>query len=66
MRGRCPARFLDGALLLDHVAATAAGARHQRAQRVRAEVADFAVQFPLYTRRWDITPALAGSRDNAR
>jgi glycine hydroxymethyltransferase len=38
----------------------------QREQRVRAEVADFAVQFPLYTRRWDITPALAGSRDNAR
>ena len=38
----------------------------QREKRVRAEVADFAVQFPLYTRRWDIAPALAGSRDTTR
>ncbi len=35
-------------------------------QRVRGEVAEFAVQFPLYTRRWDITPALAGSHPPAR
>jgi len=35
-------------------------------QRVRSEVAEFAVQFPLYTRRWDIAPALAGSRNTAR
>lgn len=31
-----------------------------RERRIRAEVAEFAAQFPLYTRRWDITPALAG------
>jgi hypothetical protein len=24
------------------------------------------VQFPLYTRRWDIAPSLAGSRGGAR
>ncbi len=35
-------------------------------QRVRSEVAEFAVQYPLYTRRWDIAPALAGSRTTAR
>jgi glycine hydroxymethyltransferase len=35
-------------------------------QRVRNEVADFAVQFPLYTRRWDIAPSLAGSRNTTR
>jgi len=35
-------------------------------QRVRAEVAEFAVQFPLYTRRWDIAPAIAGSGSAAR
>jgi glycine hydroxymethyltransferase len=37
-----------------------------RERRIRAEVADFAVQFPLYTRRWDIAPAMAGGRDSAR
>ena len=35
-------------------------------QRVRAQVAEFAVQFPLYTRRWDIAPAPAGSGSAAR
>ena len=35
-------------------------------QRVRAEVAEFAVQFPLYTRRWDIAPTPVGSRNTAR
>ncbi len=35
-------------------------------QRVRSEVAEFAVQYPLYTRRWDIAPAMAGSRTTAR
>jgi glycine hydroxymethyltransferase len=34
----------------------------ERERRVRAEVAEFATQFPLYTRRWDIAPSLAGSR----
>jgi glycine hydroxymethyltransferase len=38
----------------------------ERERRIRAEVAEFAVQFPLYTRRWDIAPALAGSRGPAR
>jgi hypothetical protein len=38
----------------------------ERERRIRAEVADFAVQFPLYTRRWDIAPSMAGSRDSAR
>ena len=38
----------------------------ERERRIRAEVAEFAVQFPLYTRRWDLAPALAGSRDSAR
>jgi glycine hydroxymethyltransferase len=38
----------------------------ERERRIRAEVADFAVQFPLYTRRWDIAPSLAGSRGSAR
>ncbi|MGA7794573.1 MAG: serine hydroxymethyltransferase [Candidatus Acidiferrales bacterium] len=37
-----------------------------RERRIRAEVAEFAVQFPLYTRRWDIAPSLAGSRGSAR
>jgi glycine hydroxymethyltransferase len=36
-----------------------------REQRVRGEVAEFAAQFPLYTRRWDITPSLAGTRGTA-
>jgi glycine hydroxymethyltransferase len=38
----------------------------ERERRIRAEVADFAVQFPLYTRRWDLAPSMAGSRDSAR
>ena len=38
----------------------------ERERRIRTEVAEFAVQFPLYTRRWDIEPSLAGSRDSAR
>ncbi len=38
----------------------------ERERRIRAEVAEFAVQFPLYTRRWDIAPSMAGSRDSAR
>jgi len=38
----------------------------ERERRIRAEVADFTAQFPLYTRRWDIAPAMAGSRDSAR
>ena len=37
-----------------------------RERRIRAEVADFASQFPLYTRRWDLSPSLAGSRGSAR
>jgi glycine hydroxymethyltransferase len=35
-------------------------------QRVRAEVAEFAAQFPLYTRRWDIAPTASGSSSVAR
>jgi glycine hydroxymethyltransferase len=35
-------------------------------RRIRAEVADFASQFPLYTRRWDLTRSLTGSRGSAR
>jgi glycine hydroxymethyltransferase len=38
----------------------------ERERRIRGEVAEFAVQFPLYTRRWDIAPSLAGSRGGAR
>jgi glycine hydroxymethyltransferase len=34
--------------------------------RIRGEVAEFAAQFPLYTRRWDISPSLAGSGSAAR
>ena len=37
-----------------------------REQRIRAEVAEFAARFPLYTRRWDIAPTLAGSDSAAR
>jgi glycine hydroxymethyltransferase len=33
----------------------------ERERRIRAEVAEFAMQFPLYNRRWDITPSLTGS-----
>jgi glycine hydroxymethyltransferase len=36
-----------------------------REQRIRCEVAEFASQFPLYTRRWDIAPSLAGTRGTA-
>ncbi len=36
-----------------------------REQRIRGEVAEFAVQFPLYTRRWEIAPSLAGTRSTA-
>jgi glycine hydroxymethyltransferase len=38
----------------------------ERERRIRAEVAEFAVQFPLYTRRWEIAPTLAGSGSAAR
>jgi glycine hydroxymethyltransferase len=38
----------------------------EREKRIRAEVAEFAVRFPLYTRRWDLAPSLAGSRGAAR
>jgi glycine hydroxymethyltransferase len=38
----------------------------ERERRIRAEVAEFAVQFPLYTRRWDTAASLAGSRGSAR
>jgi glycine hydroxymethyltransferase len=38
----------------------------ERERRIRAEVAEFATQFPLYTRRWEITPTLAGSSPAAR
>src|SRR5271170_994503 len=38
----------------------------ERERRVRAEVAEFAVQFPLYTGRWDLAPSLAGSGSSAR
>ncbi len=33
----------------------------ERERRIRAEVAEFATQFPLYNRRWEFTPSLAGS-----
>jgi glycine hydroxymethyltransferase len=33
----------------------------ERERRIRAEVAEFATQFPLYSRRWEIAPSLAGS-----
>ncbi len=38
----------------------------ERERRIRAEVADFAVQFPLYNKRWEIAPALAGSSGFSR
>jgi glycine hydroxymethyltransferase len=38
----------------------------ERERRIRGEVADFATQFPLYTRRWDIAPSLAGTREPSR
>jgi len=34
--------------------------------RIRAEVAEFATQFPLYTRRWDIAPAFAKTGSDVR
>ncbi len=33
----------------------------ERERRIRAEVAEFATQFPLYSRRWEIAPSLAES-----
>jgi glycine hydroxymethyltransferase len=38
----------------------------ERERRIRAEVAEFAMHFPLYNRRWDITPSLAGSPGASR
>jgi glycine hydroxymethyltransferase len=38
----------------------------EREGRIRAEVAEFAVQFPLYTRRWDLAPSLAGTGGTGR
>jgi len=38
----------------------------ERERRIRSEVAEFAMQFPLYTRRWLAEPALTGSRGGAR
>jgi len=38
----------------------------ERERRIRAEVAEFAIQFPLYTRRWDPEPALTWGRGGAR
>jgi glycine hydroxymethyltransferase len=32
----------------------------ERERRIRTEVAEFTRQFPLYNRRWDIAPSLAG------
>ena len=37
-----------------------------RERRIRAEVAEFASQYPLYNRRWESTPSLAGSPGAAR
>jgi glycine hydroxymethyltransferase len=37
-----------------------------RERRIRAEVAEFAMQFPLYTRRWDAEPALTWGLGGAR
>jgi glycine hydroxymethyltransferase len=38
----------------------------ERERRIRAEVAEFAAQFPLYNRRWEIAPSLAGSPGASR
>jgi glycine hydroxymethyltransferase len=38
----------------------------ERERRIRSDVAEFAVQFPLYTKRWDIAPSFAGSSGSAR
>jgi len=37
-----------------------------RERRIRAEVAEFASQYPLYNRRWEFTPSFAGSPGAAR
>ena len=37
-----------------------------RERRIRAEVAEFASQYPLYNRRWKFTPSLAGSPGASR
>jgi glycine hydroxymethyltransferase len=37
-----------------------------RERRIRAEVAEFAARFPLYNRRWEFTPSLAGSPGASR
>jgi glycine hydroxymethyltransferase len=38
----------------------------EREKRIRGEVAEFATQFPLYLRRWETAPSLAGSLGAAR
>jgi glycine hydroxymethyltransferase len=38
----------------------------ERERRIRSEVAEFATQFPLYNRRWDIAPSLAGGPGASR
>jgi glycine hydroxymethyltransferase len=38
----------------------------ERERRIRGEVAEFATQFPLYTRRWDIAATFAGGHSAAR
>jgi glycine hydroxymethyltransferase len=38
----------------------------ERERRIRAEVAEFATEFPLYNRRWEFTPSLAGSPGASR
>jgi glycine hydroxymethyltransferase len=38
----------------------------ERERRIRSEVAEFAAQFPLYTRRWDIAATFAGGHSAAR
>jgi glycine hydroxymethyltransferase len=38
----------------------------ERERRIRTEVAEFAMQFPLYIRRWDAEPALTWGRGGAR
>ncbi len=38
----------------------------ERERRIRGEVAEFATQFPLYTRRWDIAATFAGGHGAAR
>jgi glycine hydroxymethyltransferase len=38
----------------------------ERERRIRGEVAEFATQFPLYTRRWDVAATFAGGHSAAR